>query len=135
MPLSSGFGKYLMSPQDPVKVSAPVIPGGSVNVPITLEARAGNGAVPTGSYTLLVPANPKRRWFLVKVPTTEADAMLLVLSRSEPSASVPFANILLESGDAVVISMNGDMPWQGAIWATGLSADSSCYWSEIEDYP
>lgn len=101
----------------------------------TLHARSGNGAVPTGSYTLLVPNNPKRNWFEVSVPTTEVDAMLVVLARELPASGIEFANILLESGESVILSMTGDMPWQGAIWATGLSADSSCYWSEVEDYP
>ena len=100
-----------------------------------LHARSGNGAVPTGSYTLLVTANPKRRWFVCQVPSTEADSLLLVLSRAEPGTGIEFTNILIEPGGSAVLSMSGDMPWQGAIWATGLSADSSCYWSEAEDYP
>lgn len=100
-----------------------------------LHARSGNGAVPTGSYTLLCPANPKRNWFVVHVPSTEPDSMLLVLAREMPASGVEFTNILVESGAGVVLSMTGDLPWQGAIWATGLSADSSCYWSESEDYP
>lgn len=99
------------------------------------HTRSGNGAVPTGSYTLLVPQNLKRRWFEVTVPKTEADSMLLVLSREQPASGREFTNILLESGDSCVLSMTGDMPWQGAIWATGLSADSACYWNECEDWP
>lgn len=102
---------------------------------LTLQPRSGNGAVPTGSYTLLVPANPKRNWFEVCVPDDEADDMLLVLSRSEPGAGIEFTNILLHPGDRAILSMTGDMPWQGAIWATGRTADSSCFWNEAEDYP
>lgn len=100
-----------------------------------LNARSGNGAVPTGSYTLLVPANPKRNWFVVTVPNSEPDAMLVVLALSMPASGVDFSNIYLQSGASLVLSMTGDMPWQGAIWATGASADSACYWSEVEDYP
>ena len=99
------------------------------------NARSGNGAVPTGAYTLLVPANPKRRWFSCQVLSSEPDALLLVLSISQPGATVEFTNIPIESGGSVVLSYSGDMPWQGAIWATGLAADSSCYWAEVEDYP
>ena len=100
-----------------------------------LKARSGNGAVPTGSYTLLVPANPKRNWFCVTVPPSEPDAMLLVLALEMPSGTTEFSNIYIASGASVVLSMFGDMPWQGAIWGTGASADSACYWSEVEDYP
>jgi hypothetical protein len=101
--------------------------------PVYLHARSGNGAVPTGSYTLLVPANPKRRWFVVTC--TDADAMLVVLCRELPASGREFSNLYLAQGGSVVLSMTGDMPWQGAIWATGASADSACYWSEIEEYP
>jgi hypothetical protein len=84
---------------------------------------------------LLVPANPTRHWFVVGVPLTEADPLLLVLSQSAPGTGVEFTNIYLAPGMSAILSMTGDMPWQGAIWATGLGADSSCYWSEVEDYP
>jgi len=100
---------------------------------VYFNARSGNGAVPNGSYTLLVPANPKRRWFCVTV--TDADAMLLVLARELPASGREFSNIYLASGVTCVLSMSGDMPWQGAIYATGAAADSACYWSEIEEYP
>jgi len=100
-----------------------------------LAARSGNGAVPTGAYTLLVPANTKRNWFVVTVPITEADEMLLVLSLAEPGTGIEFTNIYLAPGMTAVLSMTSDMPWQGAVWATGLTADSYCYWSEVEDYP
>lgn len=103
---------------------------------IYLNGRSGNGAVPTGSYTLLVPANPKRRWFTIAVPLTEADPLLVVLSRENPdNAGAEFTNIYMAPGMSVVLSQSGDMPWQGMILATGLGADSSCYWSEVEDYP
>lgn len=101
-----------------------------------LHARSGNGAVPAAAYTLLVPANPKRNWFVVTVPPTEPDGLLLVLCREMPAAGVEFSNIYLATGASAVLSMSGDMPWQGAIWATPVAAaDSSCYWSEAEDYP
>jgi hypothetical protein len=102
--------------------------------PYTLEPSSGNGAVPNAVYTMLVPANPKRRWFVVKVPGTEANSMLVVLSRGTPGVDAT-ANILLEPGDAAVFSNDGDMPWQGAILATGLVGATSCYWSQAEDYP
>lgn len=100
------------------------------------NAKSGNGAVPTGSYTLLVPANFKRRWFAVTVPSTEVYSMLLVLNRTGSFSSADsYTNILVEPGSSVVLSRTGDMPWLGAIYATGLSANTSCYWSEVEDYP
>lgn len=98
-----------------------------------LEARSGNGAVPTGSYTLLVTTNYKRRWFSCQVPITEADSMLLVFSKDIPGAG-NYGQMLIEPGGSVVLDMV-TMPWQGSIYGTGLSADSYCYWTEVSDYP
>lgn len=101
-----------------------------------LHARAGNGAVPTGSYTQLVPENFKRRWFSVTVPETETDECLIVLSRHYPAlAGTEYGQIYLASGMTVIFSMSGDMPWQGHIYATGLTADTYVYWTEVEDFP
>lgn len=101
---------------------------------LILRAKSGNGAVPTGAYTLLVPENWKRRWFAIKVPLTEADDLLVVLANGQPGV-VPYGQIQLSPGDSAVFSMSGDMPFQGAIYATGTTADSYCYWTEAEDYP
>lgn len=100
--------------------------------PVNLNARAGNGTVPTGSYTLLVPANTKRRWFAVSVPITGQET-LIVLPRE--GSMTAFGQIYLPAGGSLVISMSGDMPWQGSILATGLTANSYVYWTEVEDYP
>lgn len=98
-----------------------------------LEARAGNGAVPTGSYTLLVTTNYKRRWFSCQVPITEPDAMLLVFSKDLPGIG-NFGQMLIEPGGSIVLDVT-TMPWQGAIYGTGLTANSYCYWTEVSDYP
>lgn len=100
--------------------------------PVNLNAKAGNGTVATGSYTLLVPANPKRRWFAVTVPTTGQET-LIVLPRS--GDLVEFGQLYLPPGGSLVLSMSGDMPWQGIVLATGLTANSYVYWTEVEDYP
>lgn len=99
-----------------------------------LNARAGNGAVPTGVYTLLVPVNYKRRWFSIQVPTTEADSLLLVITRGEPGVG-DYGQMIVEPGQPIVLSQTNGMPWQGAVWATGTTADSYCYWTEVEDWP
>ena len=99
-----------------------------------LRSRAGNGAVATGSYTQLVGANPRRRWFAVAVPITEADPMLLVLpSEAGAPAGSEYGQIYVAPGASVVLSMSGDMPWQGVILATGYLAASYCFWTETED--
>jgi len=104
-------------------------------MPLYLNGRSGNGAVPTGAYTFLVGENFKRRWFALTVPLSEPDPLLLVLARSIPGAPAEFTNIYVATGSSVILSMSGDMPWQGPIYATGLAAESYCYWSEAEDYP
>lgn len=100
--------------------------------PAYFNARAGNGSVPTGSYTLLVPANTKRRWFVVTVPSSGADT-LIVLPRTGDLSE--FGQIFLAPGGSLVLSMSGDMPWQGIVLATGLTATTYVYWTEVEDYP
>ena len=103
---------------------------------LTLDPSYGNGAVPTGSYTRFVGDNYKRRWFSITVPPTEADSMLLVLAREADFVSnLNYAQIYMAPGTSIVLSMSGDMPWQGAIYGTGVVGDSYCYWSEVEDYP
>lgn len=111
----------------------PQIPDSKVRMQ-ELNARAGNGAVVTGSYTLLVTNNFKRRWFSAQVPKTEADSLLLVICRGVPGVG-DYGQLLIEPGGSIVLNQGSDMQWQGPIYATGLGADSYVYWTEVEDYP
>ena len=117
-----------LSPLPSQQVAAPV-------AMVNLNGRSNNLACPTGSYVQLVSQNFKRRWLVIKVPITEPDTLVVVLAREEPAAGREFTTILLDSGDSLVLSMSGDMPWQGGVWATGLTADSWAYWSEVEEWP
>lgn len=105
-----------------------------------LRARSGNGAVPTGSYTLLVPNNNKRRWLSITIPpatdpTAAGLATLIVLPMIGGVTGDTYGQIYLDAGSSVILSMTGDMPWQGSVLATGLAGASYVYWTEVEDYP
>lgn len=89
-------------------------------------------AVATGSWSDLIGANPKRRFVVVAVPIDEADPLLLSLADAIGKAGSG-AILYLAPGEKVVLSMSGDMPWQGAIYAQGYGAASSCIWAEVED--
>jgi hypothetical protein len=97
-------------------------------------AHSGFGVVGNGSYTNIRPQNQKRRWFYAFVPANStAEPCRIVLPRVADLSD--YGEILLYPGQTVVLSMSGDMPWQGAIYAAGLAAASYLYWAECEDFP
>lgn len=95
---------------------------------------SGYGSVPTGTFTLLRPVNLKRRWFNVVCPIDQTtEPCRITLPRS--SDLTDYAEIVLNPGMSLTLSMSGDMPWQGSILAQGLAATSYVRWTECEDYP
>ena len=101
-------------------------------VRLNLDAQAGNGAVAHGAYTQLVTANHLRRWITIKCPASEADDMLIVLPY-DAGLTTGYGQIHLDPGESFTFSTEFGTPWQGVIFATGVSAASYCYWTEVSD--
>lgn len=94
-----------------------------------IKSRNGFGAVPTGSYTLLVSENYRRKWFSITCPSTAPAPMLVCLTYGS-DVSNDYGLIYLHQGSSLILSATGDQPWSGSVLATGVALASYCYWTE-----
>ena len=86
--------------------------------------------------SLVASANRGRRWIAITCPADTAFPAQLLLSNNMPDlVTQNYAAIQIEIGGSVVLSLTGDMPWPGAIYAVGIGGTSGLLAAEATDYP